>query len=118
MTTPSAPDATWVAEIERDGESLATIFQAADGTFFLRHPDFTTEPLTEFEVRQFVVRAVERSQIEEACERVFDVVAGLGVETSPELKAQVVEWTHKKAREAGLTRTGSAPDLSKFLRHR
>jgi hypothetical protein len=45
-------------------------------------------------------------------------VAGLGIETSPELKAQIVERVHRQAYEAGLTRTGSAPDLSRFLRHR
>jgi hypothetical protein len=118
MSAPSASDATWVAEVLQDGQPFAIIFQAADGAFLLRHPDLKTEPLTELEVRRFVVRAVERAQLEEVCERVFGVVAGLGIETSPELKAQIVERVHRQAYEAGLTRTGSAPDLSRFLRHR
>jgi hypothetical protein len=118
MSTPSASDVTWVAEVLQDGEPLGVIFQAPDGAFFLRHPDSKTEPLTELEVRRFVIRAVERAQLEEICERVFNVVKGLGIETPPELKAQIIERTHKQARKAGLTRTGSAPDLSKFLRHR
>jgi hypothetical protein len=108
---------TWVARLEQDGVLIGTIYQAADGSFFLRRPDQAeTEPLTELEVRRFLVSAIERSEIEDACDRLFETVAGLGVATPSELKRQIVERTHKKAREAGLTRTGSAPNLTKFVR--
>jgi hypothetical protein len=116
--TSESNTATVVAEILQDGKPLAIIFQAADGTFLLRHPDLKTEPLTELEVRRFAVQAVERKQLEEVCETAFNLMAGLGIETPADLRTQLVERVHKQAYAAGLTRTGSAPDLSKFLTRR
>jgi hypothetical protein len=115
---PKKPDptATWVAQLT-DGAHVATIYQRSDGTFFLRRPHQTeTEPLTELEVRRFLTGVIERSEIEDACQEVFALVKEhLGVDPPPDIKRQIIKRTHKKARQAGVTRTGSAPDLTKFV---
>jgi hypothetical protein len=107
--------ARWVARLEQDGQLAATIYQAEDGSFFLHRPGQESEPLTEFEVRQLVMGARDRAIVQEACDRVFEAVASLGVEHSAEFKQRLTDRVHKMAREAGIVSTGSAPNVAKFL---
>jgi hypothetical protein len=106
---------TWIARVEQNGASLGMIYQTDDGSFVLRRVDGQDEALSELEVRRFVTAAVERSEIETICKELTATIDKLGVKLPPEAFQRVVERTHKRARDAGLLRTGSAPNLTKFF---
>jgi hypothetical protein len=92
------------------------VYQDEHGNYFLLRSDRAEdEPISEFEVRRFVQAAVERIQIQNAVDDLAALLASMGVELPDEVRQQVINSTHKKAREGGITRTGSLPDLTKYL---
>jgi hypothetical protein len=94
----------------------SSVYQDEHGNYFLRRSDRTEdEPLSELEVRRHLQAFVERMQIQNAVDDLAALLASMGVKLPDEVRQQVIENTHKKLREAGLTRTGSLPDLSKYL---
>jgi len=84
-----------------------------DGKFFLHRPGRDDEELSEFEVRSLLGGIIERAQIDEA---VDNFAKAIGLKLPPEVKRQIADRTHKAAREAGITKTGSMPNLDKLLK--
>jgi hypothetical protein len=94
----------------------SSVYQDDNGNYFLHRSDHAQdEPLSELEVRRFIQAAVERIQIQNAVDDLAALLASMGVELPDEVRQQVIENAHKKAREANITRTGSLPDLTKYL---
>jgi hypothetical protein len=87
-----------------------------DGRYFVSRPGKDDEPISEFEVRRLIGGLIERAAIDEAVDELAKVLAKIGVELPPEVRQQVADRTHKAAREAGITKTGSMPNLDKLLK--
>jgi hypothetical protein len=87
-----------------------------DGKYFVSRPGEDDEPITEFEARRLIGGLIERAAIDEAVDELAQVLAKIGVELPPEVRQQVADRTHKSAREAGIARTGSMPNLDKLLK--
>jgi hypothetical protein len=102
--------ATWVVQCRR-GEHDATVYQMPTGEYFLHRAD-AIEPLTELEVRRFVVSVDERQRIQDAVDRIAQIP---GFDLGEQQKFEIVEAAHRQARVEGIFRTGSLADLAKFL---
>jgi len=94
----------------------SSVYRDDDGNYFLRRSDRSEDtPLSELEVRRHLQAFAERLQIQNAVDDLAALLESMGVELPNEVRQQIIENTHKKAREAGLTRTGELPDLTKYL---
>jgi hypothetical protein len=87
-----------------------------DGKYFVSCPGKDDEPISEFEVRRLIGGIIERAAIDEAVDELAKVLAKIGVELPPEVRQQVADRTHRAARKAGITKTGSAPKLDKLFK--
>jgi hypothetical protein len=85
-----------------------------DGKFFLARSDREElEPVDELEARRLLISLVERAQIDELVDKMCEVI---GAALPEDARRKIAENTHRAARAAGLTKTGSLPNLDKFIK--